>query len=172
MALPYLMYLSSIGTCSSLLYSDGGSLTNTTDVVLGIVDIYYSSGTRSSAATSTNINTAYFSICLSLNILITLMIAIRLIMYIRNIRNGIGASDGPGGLHTAASTVVTMLVESYALYVVVALAYIILSAANSWVVNLFSDALGASQARIFFTIHDPVLVWCLTTVARRSSLHI
>ena len=172
MAFPYLMYLASIGTCSSPLYSGGGALTDTTDVVLGIVDIYYSSGMRNSTATNTNANTSYFSICVSLNVLITLMIVIRLIMCIRNIRNGIGASDGSGGLHTAASTVITMLVESYALYVVVALAYIILSAMDSWVVNLFGDALGASQVRIVFTIHDPVLVWCLTTVARRSSLHI
>ena len=100
------------------------------------------------------------------------MIVIRLIMHIRNIRNVIGASDGSGGLRTVAPTVIMMLVESYALYAGVFLAYIILLVANSWVTQLFNGATGVSQARIVFTIHEAVLVCRLTTVARRSSLHI
>ena len=158
MAFPYLMYLASIGTCSSPVYSGGDMLTNTTGVVLGIASIYYSSEMRHYTVTNTNITTSYYSISLSLNVLLTLMIVIRLIMHIRNIRNAIGASDGSGGLHTVAPTVIMMLIESYALYAGVLLAYIILWAVNSWVVNLLDGAIAVSQARIVFTIHDAVLV--------------
>ena len=80
------------------------------------------------------------------------MIIIRLIVHIRNIRNATGASDGPGGLRT----VVMMLIESYALYAGVLLAYTIPWALDSWVAFLFSRLIGSVQVR--FTIRNAVLV--------------
>ena len=76
MAFPYLMYLASVCTCSSPPDSGGDTLTNITDVALGITSIYYDLGTRYYTITETNITTSYYSICLSLNILLTLMIVI------------------------------------------------------------------------------------------------
>ena len=55
----------------------------------------------------------YFSISLSLTVLVTLMIAVRLTLHSRNVVSAIGAPAGMGGLYKA---VMTMLVESYALY--------------------------------------------------------
>ena len=158
MALPYLMYLASVGTCSSSPPAGGDMLTNTTDVALGIANIYYSSGIRFYTVTALNFNTSYNSICLSLNILLTLMIVLRLVVHIRNIRNATEASDGSSGLHTAAATVAMMLIESYALYAGVLLAYTIPFALASWVVALFSGLIGTVQVRVVFTIRDAVLV--------------
>ena len=157
MAFPYLMYLASVGTCSSPLQAGGDTLTDTTDVALGIANIYYDLGLRYYTITATNISTSYFSVCLSLNVLLTLMIVLRLIVHVRNIRNSTGDPDGSGGLHKAAATVVMMLIESYALYAGVLLAYTIPSALNSWVVNLFSGVLGAVQVRVVLTIPDALL---------------
>ena len=158
MAFPYLMYLASIGTCSSPPQAGGDTLINTTDVVLGIADTYYGSGMKLYTVTETNVNTSYLSICLSLNILLTLMIVIRLIVHIRNIRNAAGASDGSAGLHTTVATVVMMLIESYALYAGVLLAYTIPWAVESWVVNLFAGLTGTVQVRVVFIIPDALLV--------------
>ena len=156
MAFPYLMYLASVGMCSSPPDSGGDTLTNITDVALGITSIYYDSGTRYYTVTETNITTSYYSICLSLNILLTLMIVIRLIVHIRDIRNATEASEGPGGLHTAAAAVVMMLIESYALYAGVLLAYTIPLAVNSWVAILFAGLTGSVQVRVYSTIRDVI----------------
>ena len=59
----------------------------------------------------------YFSISLSLNTLLTLMIVIRLIRHARNTRTAMGIS-GMGGV---SKTIITMLVESCALYAVTSL---------------------------------------------------
>ena len=158
MAFPYLMYLASVGTCSSPPQTGGDTLTNTTDVGLGIARAYYESGVRIYTITGINVDTSYNSICLSLNILLTLMIVIRLIVHIRNIRNATGASDGSGGLHTATTTVVMMLIESYALYAGVLLAYTIPYALDSWVATLLSGLIGTAQVRVVFTIDNAVLV--------------
>ena len=152
MAFPYMMYLASIGRCSILPHAGGDKLTNTTDVVFGIANICYDSRTRYYTATEVNIATSYYSICLSLNVVLTLMIVVRLVMHIRNIRKATGASDGSSGLHTAAATVVMMLIESYALYACVLLTYTIPWSVNGWAAPLFSGAVGAVQVRAIVTI--------------------
>ena len=154
MFFPYLMYLASIGTCSSTPQASGDTLTNTTNVALGTAYIYNESGMRFYTVTAINIRISYISICLALNILLTLMIVLRLVMHIRNIRNATGASDGPSGLHTAAATVVMMLIESYGLYAGVILAYTVSWAMSSWVSNLFTEVVGAVQVRVELTIPD------------------
>ena len=158
MAFPYLMYLASVGTCSSFPHGSGDTLINATTAALGIAKIYYDSGTRYITVTSTNITTSYFSICLSLNILLTLMIVIRLIVHIRNFQKSTGASDGYSGVHTTAATVVMMLIESYALYAGFLLAYTIPWAMVSWVDTLFSGVLGTVQVCVVITVPDVLLV--------------
>ena len=54
----------------------------------------------------------YFSISLSLNVLLTLMIVVRLILHTRSIRT----STGKGGINGLYMVIVTMLIESSALY--------------------------------------------------------
>ena len=65
---------------------------------------------------------AYFSVSLSLNVLLILMIVIRLILHTKNTRNALGIA-GIGGL---CKTVVTMLIESCALYAVGSVLVIVL----------------------------------------------
>ena len=84
---------------------------------------------------------AYFSISLSLNILLTLMIVIRLIIHTRNTRNALGIA-GVGGL---CKTVVTMLVESCALYAVSSL--LVLGPQSSAVRDIFIPTLSETQVR-------------------------
>ena len=133
-------------------------LTSTIEIVLGIVRIYYDSGMRLYTVTATDVSTSYNAICLSLNILLTLMIVTRLTVHMRNIRKATGTSDVPSGLHTVATTVITMLIESYALYAGVLLAYTIPLATNSQVASLFFGVIGTVQVRTVFTIRDAVLV--------------
>ena len=150
MVFPCLMYLASVGTCSSPPQDSSGTLTNITRVAMGIVYIYQGSGIRVDYIASIYFTTAYFSICLTLNVILTLMIVIRLLVHIRNLRKITGSSDGSGALYTAATTVVTMLIESYALYAVALLLYIVPWAVDSWVLGFFAKSLGSIQVRAVF----------------------
>jgi hypothetical protein len=75
-----------------------------------------------------------YSISLSLNVILTLMITARLILHHRNLRNAIGASSGVSGLYT---TIVTILVESCALYAITFLPFIVSDAVGSYTLYLF-----------------------------------
>ena len=88
---------------------------------------------------------AYFSISLSLNVLLTLMIVIRLIIHTRNTRNALGIA-GIGGL---CKTVVTMLVESCALYAVNSLLVIGPWSVQNSVASIFLVILSQTQVRSF-----------------------
>lgn len=76
------------------------------------------------------------------------MIIVRLALHNRNIRNAIGASPGPVGLYTA---VITMLVESSAIYAIASLLLVIPSAAKSYVGYIFI-ALGEIQVRVLSSL--------------------
>ena len=141
-----------------MLAVTGDMFTDTTDIALGLTSTYYGSGMRYYTVTGLHITTSYYSICLSLNVVLTLMIVVRLVMHIRNIRKATGASDGSSGLHTAAATVVMMLIESYALYAGILLASTISWAADSWVDTLFTGVVGTVQVCVVFPIPDVLLV--------------
>ena len=87
----------------------------------------------------------YFSISLSLNVLLTLMIVIRLVLYTRDIRSVTGEA-GIGGL---CKTIVTILIESCALYTVSSLLIIGPWAARNYVVEAFFPILAEAQVRAF-----------------------
>ena len=151
MALPSMMYFASVGTCPSLPQASGYMLVNSAiDVVLGIVDIYQNSGAKLYTTTTTNITTSYLSICLPLNVLLTLLIVTRLIMHIKIARRVTGASGGSSGLHTVATAVVTMLIESYALYAITLLLFIAPWAVDSSVLLLFSEVIASMQVCSLF----------------------
>ena len=90
----------------------------------------------------------YFSISLSLNVLLTLMIVIRLVLHNRNIRAIMGAPVGISGFHR---TIITMLIESCALYAVSSL--LVVGKSTSRIAYLFMPILSEVQVR-FFRDHD------------------
>ena len=86
---------------------------------------------------------SYYSISLSLNILLTLMIVIRLVLHARNTHTAMGIS-GIGGLCNA---IITMLIESCAIYAVGSSLVIGSWAARNSVMNLFMGILPETQVR-------------------------
>ena len=102
-----------------------------------------------STAISDDFDFSYFAVSLSLNVLLTFMIVIRLILHRRNIRNAMGASAGAGRLYGA---VITMLVESSTLYAVSFLLFFVPWAARFWVGSNFWAILLQVQVRAAFTI--------------------
>ena len=90
---------------------------------------------------------SYFSISLSLTVIVTLMIAVKLILHSRSVRNAIGAPAGVAGLYKA---LVTMLVESYVLYAVSSILVIGTWFAQSPITDAFLPLLSQAQVRAIF----------------------
>ena len=116
-----------------------------TDAVLGIVLVYYeitesNSGTWVSIAT--NLGTPYYWISLSLNILLTLLIVIRLITHRRNTRI---ISEGPLGTSGLYKALMIMFIESCTLYATTFLLFVGPWCANSWVADVFFPILIEAQ---------------------------
>ena len=169
MAFPYLMYIGSIGTCSRPLPAGGNPLTNTTGVAMGMGHIYQ-------VPDYVSLGTSYLSICLSLSVLLTLMIITRLVLHIKNIRGATRAPDGSSSLHTAAATVVTMLIESYALYTIALLVYVVPWAYQNWAMAIFSGISGAGQVSAVLTFPHYNVTLChrcliLLHIGHRSVSH-
>ena len=93
-----------------------------------------------------NLAVPYYAITLSLNVLLTLMIAARLIRHSRNIRKAVGSTAGSG----LYNTVITMLVESCALYAVNSILIIGPIGANSGVQGIFTPMLPYIQVCVLF----------------------
>ena len=93
--------------------------------------------------------TSYLSVSISLNILLTLMIITRLILHRRNFQNSLSTEHGGGRLYTA---LITMFIESYALYAITLLLYIPSNAANSWIATILSKFVGPAQVRAVFAL--------------------
>lgn len=129
-------------------------------VVIGIMHIYYNSLPAVYVPpTAATINTAYYSISLSLNILLMLMIITRLVLHRRNLQHAVGTSDGTTKLYT---TIIIMLVESYALYAITFLLYIIFWALEASAYTVVSELLDGTQ------VIAPYLV--ILRVAQRRAL--
>lgn len=103
--------------------------------------------------------TSYLTISFSLNILLTLMIVTRLILHRRNNKAAMGSMDSVGGLYKA---IVTIIVESYALYAVTFLLFIIPWAARSYTQYVFLQVLSQIQ------VIAPFLI--ILRLANRSAL--
>jgi len=84
----------------------------------------------------------YLLISIALNDLLTLMVVIRLLLHNRSIRAIVGALVGISGLH---KTIITMLVESSALYAVSLL--LVVGKSSSRIVYLFLPILSEIQVR-------------------------
>ena len=81
------------------------------------------------------ISLPHLSISVSLNVLLTLMIVIRLVMHGRNVRAATGSSAGIAGLYKAIATIV---IDSSALYAVTSLLLIGLWATRSGAAEIFT----------------------------------
>ena len=112
---------------------------NTTDAVMGILYIWQDSRPVVLNSANQNFGTPYFTVSISLNVLLTLMIVTRLILHIRNIRGALGEAD------RSYRTVVTMLIESSALYAVSFILFIVPYAASSWLGSTFWPILNGTQ---------------------------
>ena len=92
------------------------------------------------------ISIPYFSISLSLNVTLTLMIVVRLVLHGRNVRAATGSRSGIGRLH---KTIASILIESCALFTLGSLLVIGTYAANNPAVIGFVPLLGETQVRTF-----------------------
>ena len=101
---------------------------------------------------------SFHVISVSLNVLLTLMIVIRLILHKRDIRNAVGTAHKPGGLYDA---VVTMLVESCALYAITYLLYIVTWVIDNPAQGMFYPLLTVTQVRaiVMHSTPDPSKSW-------------
>ena len=116
---------------------------------MGIMLIYQTSQPESSIWNSVAISfgVPYFSISLSLNILLTLLIVAWLAMHRKDIRNATGAPAGASGLY---ETIVAVFVESCAIYAVISLLFVVPWGAKSHVADIFLPILAEVQVRFLF----------------------
>ena len=118
---------------------------------MGVTFMYYQISQPTTAlwgSVAQSFDYPFFAISPSLNILLTLMIVARLILHRRNIRNAMGASAGAtSGLYDA---IVTILVESCALYAASFILFIGPWGSGSSVANVFFPMVAETQVRAFF----------------------
>ena len=138
------------------------------DTAMGIMLIYQTSQPDSSIWNTVAINFGipYFSISLSLNIILTLLIVARLGMHSKNIRSAMGAPAGASGLY---ETIITVLIESCALYAVTSLLFVAPWGAKSHVADIFLPILAEIQVRTLF-VSSRDQAGFLTLATNRSSL--
>jgi len=143
-AFPCLMYLGSVGTHLSSSRAVVMLKPNVHNIAMGILTIY-PIGERTVGNSWPAL--PYFSISLSLNVLLTLMIVVRLVLHGRNVRAATGSPVGISGLY---KTVATMLIESSALFAVSSLLVIgPMAAGSSAISNAFFPVLAETQVRPF-----------------------
>jgi hypothetical protein len=118
---------------------------------MGIMFIYQTSQPDNSlwSGIAINFGLPYFSISLGLNILLTLLIVTRLVLHSRNIRRAMGAPSGANGLY---KTIITVLVESSALYAINSLLFVGPWGAKSHVADIFLPILAETQVRVGFAL--------------------
>jgi hypothetical protein len=126
---------------SSPTQTDGNVLTKIADLATGVSYLYQESRAEAYNPALASYGISYFSISLSLNVLLTLMIVTKLILHKRNLRKALGAHSSSGVYTDLAA----MLIESYALYAVAFLIYTVPWAVDSWVTPLFSKVLPSIQ---------------------------
>lgn len=132
---------------------------------MGIITLYLASQPGSSlwSGITVNFGLPYFTISVGLNVILTLMISARLILHSRNIRGAMGSTTGASSLYRA---IVTMLIESSALYAVTSLLFIGPYAANNYASDIFLPILAEVQVSIRLT---PLTSRNLTLAASRLS---
>lgn len=111
---------------------------------MGIMLIYYQTSqpdSNSWSSVALNFNYPFFTISLSLNVLLTLMIVTRLVLHIRDTRND--TEIQAGGLRWC----LIVLIESCALYAVTFILFIVPWGAKSRIADIFFPILAEAQVR-------------------------
>ena len=143
-------------------------LSNVTNAGMGIIFTYQSISIQRHYKSTTLLNDAglsYFLISVSLNILLTLMIIARLVLHNKDIRNATGGTYGSSRLYKAVAAV---LIESYALYAISFLTYVVLAVEHEAAQLAFFSILAEAQVRVFVVFPDAPHSW-LTVVMNRFS---
>ena len=122
---------------------------NAIDAAMGIAFMYQSSLPVGPNESSVSFGTPYYTISLSLNVLLTLLIVVRLVLHNRNFGNVMGSQAGSGRVYR---TIIIILIESCAPYAIAYLLFIIPWAAGSPVSNAFFPMLAQAQVRAVTTI--------------------
>ena len=139
---------------------------------MGVVFMYYqiSQPTISSwTSVAQSFEYPFFAISPSLNILLTLMIVTRLVMHRRNMLNTMGASVGPStGFYGA---LVTILVESCALYAVSFVLFIGAWGSSSPVANIFFPVVAETQVCALFFPHMFLILSNCSRIGHRTAPH-
>ena len=147
-AFPSLMFLGSLGTYLSSPRTPVTPKVNVGDVAMGTLAIRATEEWKKISPWSTVVFT---SISLSLNILLTFMIVLRLVLHGRNVRTATGSVGGISGLY---KSIATMLIESSALLAVSSLLVIGTWGSNSTTANAFTPILAESQVRAILQRDD------------------
>ena len=156
MAFPCLIYIASVGKSQVSFEINMTPQANFSGTVVGIMRVHIISTQMGNPATVVALSTAYYSIPFSLNLLLTLMIVTRLLLHRRNIRCAVGTFGGAAGLYT---TIVVMLVESYALYAIALLSYIVPRGLNSIVTVIPAQIIPSTQVRVAPPFSSAQQVW-------------
>lgn len=151
-AIPSLMYLACVGTCSRVPRKQTMTPpTNITDPGTGILFVYSNTQPHiTSPADILKSNVPYISISIILNILLTLMIVVRLVLHIKNIRGAMSSLVRPDRLY---KIIITILVESSSLNAIGFLSFIGSWAVRSPVQNAFIHGLAEIQVRCYRHTH-------------------
>ena len=126
-------------------------IANNINTALGIVFIWESSNAN---FTTADVSIPYYSVSTSLSVLLTFMIATRLVKYNKNVRNATGAPGRGGGVY---GTAVTVFVESCALYAVNYILFLGTWAAFTSAANIFYPLLAEIQVCVTFIFPLPAV---------------
>jgi len=113
---------------------------NVVDVATGILSMF-----PGATPYRSQFYTVYLSLSLSLNVILTLLIVVRLVLHGRGVRAALRTPTGNNGLYKA---IATMLIESSALFAVSSLLIIGPWAAASPGSNVFTPILPQTQVRV------------------------
>jgi len=143
-AFPCLMYLGSIGTYLSSPRMAVVLKVHIDDIVIGILAMCLPL-IKDQGLADVWPTLPYLLISLSLNIILTLMIVIRLVLHRKNFH---AATGSPGGISGLYKTIAIMLIESSALFAVSSLLVIGSLVAKSNLSDLFVPILSQTQVCI------------------------
>jgi hypothetical protein len=140
------MYLASLGMWPVHRKPTAPLSANLTDTVTGIIFLCKNTSPDGGTWTSSAVNFGYpsFLTSLALNVLLTLMVIARLVLHSRSLKSALGPLASTNGLY---KTILTMLVESFALYTVSFLLFIGSWSAKSYLVYTFFPILVETQVR-------------------------
>ena len=111
---------------------------------MGIMTLYKTSRPDSSlfSGITVSFGLPYFTISVALNVLLTIIIAWRLLLHNRELRRATGSSSGISQIY---KSIITMLIESSALYATVSICFIIPYSISSYTSAVFLSMLSRVQ---------------------------